>query len=48
MFDCKDCYKEASEQVKGTTYDIEEIGALTYDFLHYEWNHGNGERLGLK
>lgn len=45
---CKECYEQATEQVRGTTGDIEENGQLAYDFLHYEWNHGNGEKLGLK
>jgi hypothetical protein len=40
---CASCYKEASEQVKGTKGDIEEQGQLAYDFLHYEWNHLNKE-----
>lgn len=45
---CKECYKQATEQVKGTDGDIEEIGQLAYEFLHYEYNHGNAEKLGLK
>jgi hypothetical protein len=46
MFECKECYKQATEQVKGTKGDVEEVGALAYEFLHYEWNHGHKERLG--
>lgn len=46
MFECKECYKEASEQVKGLA-NPEEVGHLLYDFLHYEFNHGNAERMGL-
>jgi hypothetical protein len=46
MFDCKECYQEATEQVRGSKGNLEVIGQLTYEFLHYEWNHGNKERLG--
>lgn len=46
MYKCEECYKQASEEVKGTKGDIEELGALTYEFLHYEWNHGNKEKMG--
>jgi hypothetical protein len=46
MYNCEECYKQASEQVKGLKGDIEENGALAYEFLHYEWNHGNKEKAG--
>ena len=47
MFNCEECYKQASEQVKGTKGNIEEIGAEVYYFLHYEFNHGNKEKTGF-
>ena len=46
MYNCEECYKQACEQVKGLKGDIEENGALAYEFLHYEWNHGNKEKAG--
>jgi len=45
-FNCATCYAEATEQVRGTKGNIEEAGQLAYEFLHYEWNHGNKEKMG--
>ena len=44
FFPCDECYAQASEQAKGSD-DPEEIGSLAYNFMHYEYNHGNKERL---
>ena len=46
-YPCDECYKQASEQVKHLE-EPEEQGHLAYEFLHYEYNHGNAEKLGLK
>jgi hypothetical protein len=35
-YPCDECYMQASAQAGGN----EEIGALAYEFLHYEFNHG--------
>ncbi len=43
-YPCDECYAQASEEAKGQD-NAEEIGSLAYDFLHYEYNHGNKERL---
>ena len=36
-YPCNECYVQASEQARGN----EETGALAYQFLHYEYNHGH-------
>ena len=43
-FTCDECYKQACEQVKNWA-DPEEMGPEVYYSLHYEFNHGNKERL---
>lgn len=36
-FPCDECYEQASAQANGN----EEVGALAYEFLHNEFNHGH-------
>lgn len=35
MYECKECYLQASKESNGN----EELGHLSYEWLHYEWNH---------
>ena len=46
MFECKECYKEATKQVEKVVHGQEEAGAEAYFFLHFEWNHGEKEKAG--
>ncbi len=47
MFDCKECYSEATKQVEDVVEtEQEEQGAEAYFFLHFEWNHGHKEKAG--
>ena len=43
-YPCDECYEQASHEVRNST-NKEESGHLAYEFLHYEFNHGNKERL---